>query len=196
MAVCNTVTVKHKRRTVSLQQLVTAHLPNVKVSTDKSVSSDLNESFLNEDPIDYQADSPDELALVQAAARYKIKLIESSETRITVKLENTTLTFERLMTFAFDSNRKRMSVLLRCPDGRIALFTKGADTAICSRLNEEIDIDIVIQHVDYFSRLGLRVLMLGYKYFTDDEYQAIQDKLQNAYKSAHADQQAQASVVL
>lgn len=34
----------------------------------------------------------------------------------------------------FNSTRKRMSTVVRAPDGRIKLYTKGADTVIYERL--------------------------------------------------------------
>lgn len=38
--------------------------------------------------------------------------------------------FERLDTLEFDSTRKRMSVILRFPDGTIRVLCKGAESAI------------------------------------------------------------------
>ncbi|KAJ2845024.1 drs2 neo1 protein, partial [Coemansia brasiliensis] len=42
--------------------------------------------------------------------------------------------YEVLDVLEFSSARKRMSVILRCPDGRIVMMSKGADSAIWPRL--------------------------------------------------------------
>ena len=44
--------------------------------------------------------------------------------------------YEILNVCEFNSTRKRMSTVVRCPDGRIKLFCKGADTVILERLSE------------------------------------------------------------
>lgn len=36
----------------------------------------------------------------------------------------------------FNSTRKRMSTIVRCPNGKIKVFCKGADTVILERLSE------------------------------------------------------------
>ncbi len=38
------------------------------------------------------------------------------------------------MVLEFNSDRKRMSIVCRCPDGKIRLFCKGADTMIMTRV--------------------------------------------------------------
>lgn len=45
--------------------------------------------------------------------------------------------FQILNVCEFNSTRKRMSTVVRCPDGRIKLFCKGADTVILERLSEK-----------------------------------------------------------
>lgn len=43
--------------------------------------------------------------------------------------------FEILNVCEFNSTRKRMSTVVRCPDGKIKLYCKGADTVIMERLS-------------------------------------------------------------
>lgn len=43
-------------------------------------------------------------------------------------------TFEVLQVNDFNSTRKRMSIIVRRPDGRIVLYCKGADNVIFERL--------------------------------------------------------------
>ncbi|KAL0191312.1 hypothetical protein M9458_014010 [Cirrhinus mrigala] len=73
----------------------------------------------------YEAESPDEAALVYAARAYKCALV-------TVELPHLgKLSFELLHTLGFDSTRKRMSVVVKHPlTEQITVYTKGADSVI------------------------------------------------------------------
>ncbi|KAK4222902.1 hypothetical protein QBC38DRAFT_65854 [Podospora fimiseda] len=89
--------------------------------------------------IDFQAASPDELALVRAAQELGFLVIKRATQSITLRLSNgddeyTESTYQILDVVEFDSKRKRMSIIVRCPDGRIWLLIKGADSVILPRL--------------------------------------------------------------
>ncbi|KAI0802844.1 hypothetical protein GGR55DRAFT_664175 [Xylaria sp. FL0064] len=89
--------------------------------------------------LEYQSSSPDELALVQAARElgYLVTHRSSQSVTLRVSLENgneQTDTYQILDVIEFSSKRKRMSILVRYPDGRICLICKGADSAILPRL--------------------------------------------------------------
>ena len=88
------------------------------------------------DNLSYQAESPDEAALVYAARAYGFTLLARTPDSVTVRLPSgEDLVFQVLDTLAFDSNRKRMSVLVRHPITReCVLYTKGADYAIMELL--------------------------------------------------------------
>lgn len=90
----------------------------------------------------YQASSPDELALVRAARDLGFVVVDRQFKTVTVRtypsgFDNTAAveTYEILQTVEFSSTRKRMSIVLKFPDGRICLFCKGADTIIFERLS-------------------------------------------------------------
>ena len=51
-----------------------------------------------------------------------------------VNVQGTSYEYQILNICEFNSTRKRMSTVVRAPDGRIKLFTKGADTVIFERL--------------------------------------------------------------
>ena len=84
----------------------------------------------------YEAESPDEEALVKGAYWFgyalKARLPGSVRLRLPSGVETD---FDLLHTLGFDSSRKRMSIIVRNPDGDIQLFCKGADTVIMSRLS-------------------------------------------------------------
>lgn len=89
--------------------------------------------------IEYQASSPDELALVRAAQELGYTVVQRSSQQITLKIaqadgSDTTRVYDILDIIEFSSKRKRMSIVLRCPDGRIWLISKGADSTILPRL--------------------------------------------------------------
>jgi len=81
----------------------------------------------------YNGPSPDEVALVEYAAQMEFKCTKSNDDSIT--MNGTNFTIYRKMDF--NSDRKRMSVLLKDPrDGKIKLLIKGADSIIYDRLDD------------------------------------------------------------
>ncbi|KAJ4290410.1 drs2 neo1 protein [Kalmusia sp. IMI 367209] len=89
----------------------------------------------------FMASSPDELALVQAAQDMGFLLINRDVHTITIKIlpagtdaEPVTETYEILDVIEFSSKRKRMSIIVRFPDGRICILCKGADSIVMQRL--------------------------------------------------------------
>lgn len=51
-------------------------------------------------------------------------------------------TFQILNIMDFTSDRGRMSVIARCPDGTIRLFCKGADTKVLSIINKGTSMEL------------------------------------------------------
>ncbi|KIV87851.1 hypothetical protein PV11_03369 [Exophiala sideris] len=87
--------------------------------------------------ISYQAASPDEAALVMAAQELGYIVTDRQSSSVTVKTyseheeANPVLeTYEVLDVIEFSSARKRMSIIVRFPDQRICLLSKGADSTI------------------------------------------------------------------
>ncbi|PHH76107.1 hypothetical protein CDD83_4319 [Cordyceps sp. RAO-2017] len=90
--------------------------------------------------IAYQAASPDELALVEAARDMGLVVVDRPAQAIRLRRQTRdgqpapTETYQVLDVIEFSSRRKRMSVVVRMPDGRLCLICKGADNVITSRL--------------------------------------------------------------
>jgi phospholipid-translocating ATPase len=89
----------------------------------------------------FMASSPDELALVQAAQDMGFLVINRDVHTITLKIMPTGTdgepafeVYEILDVIEFSSKRKRMSIIVRFPDGRICIFCKGADSIVMQRL--------------------------------------------------------------
>ena len=83
----------------------------------------------------YQGPSPDEVSLVEAAAKSGYEYISTENKVITVNKLGREDKFELLQVFEFDSDRKRMSVIVR-HNGLLKLYVKGADTTILPRLSK------------------------------------------------------------
>ena len=89
--------------------------------------------------MDFQASSPDELALVRAARELGYVVKQRTAQTITLQVPQpngvtTDMTFQVLDVIEFSSARKRMSIVVRFPDGRVCVICKGADSAILPRL--------------------------------------------------------------
>ncbi|PBP27981.1 p-type ATPase, partial [Diplocarpon rosae] len=91
--------------------------------------------------VEFQAASPDELALVKAAQELGYLVIDRAARSITLtypgspdSAEPVTESYEILDVIEFSSKRKRMSIIVRFPNGRICIFCKGADSMIMPRL--------------------------------------------------------------
>lgn len=85
-----------------------------------------------EEELLYEAESPDEAALVHAAHAYRCTLRGRSADRLLVDLPGVGLLAVQLLhVLPFHSSRRRMSVVVRHPlSGRVVVYTKGADSVI------------------------------------------------------------------
>ncbi|XP_026503733.1 probable phospholipid-transporting ATPase VD isoform X2 [Terrapene carolina triunguis] len=131
----------------------------------------------------YEAESPDEAALVHAAKAYKCTLQSRTPDQVTVDLGALgSLTFQLLHILPFDSVRKRMSVVVRHPlSNKVVVYTKGADSVIMDLLwtgpaddKSEMDQKKIKErtqkHLDDYARRGLRTLCIAKKVMNDAEY--------------------------
>ena len=89
--------------------------------------------------LSFQAASPDELALVEAARDLGLLVVDRPTDSIKLRVTNPdgTLsmeTYQVLDVIEFSSKRKRMSIVVRMPDGRLCVLCKGADNVIIERL--------------------------------------------------------------
>lgn len=138
--------------------------------------------------IKYQAASPDEGALVQGAADlgYKFTIRRPKGVTIENTLTGTSAEYELLNICEFNSTRKRMSAIFRCPDGVIRLFCKGADTVILERLSKaepQPFVDATLRHLEDFAVEGLRTLCIASRIVPDKEYEVWSAKYYEASTS-------------
>ncbi|XP_066135901.1 phospholipid-transporting ATPase VD [Saccopteryx bilineata] len=132
----------------------------------------------------YEAESPDEAALVYAARAYQCTLQSRTPEQVMVDFAALgPLTFQLLHILPFDSVRKRMSVVVRHPlSNQVVVYTKGADSAIMGLLSvaspdggslenqQTIIREKTQEHLDDYARRGLRTLCIAKKVMSDTDY--------------------------
>ncbi|CAE1294791.1 E7.6.2.1 [Acanthosepion pharaonis] len=120
--------------------------------------------------LEYQAQSPDENALVSAARNFGFVFKSRTPNTITIEVNGTEETYELLCILDFNNVRKRMSVIVQ-KDNVIQLLCKGADTLVFERLSPESDNlkELTAHHLNEFAQEGLRTLCLASKEI-DPEY--------------------------
>lgn len=120
----------------------------------------------------YQAASPDEGALVDGAAQLGYRFTNRRPRSVIFTVEGQEYEYELLAVCEFNSGRKRMSTIFRCPDGKIRVYTKGADTVILERLRPDNPIvETTLQHLEEYASEGLRTLCLAMREVPEEEFQ-------------------------
>ncbi|XP_024908720.1 phospholipid-transporting ATPase ID-like isoform X2 [Cynoglossus semilaevis] len=118
-----------------------------------------------EGELHYQAQSPDEGALVTAARNFGFVFRSRTPDSVSIVEMGQQCSYELLAILDFNNVRKRMSVIVRSPDGKLSLYCKGADTIIYERLHQSCSklMDVTTEHLNEFAGEGLRTLALAYK---------------------------------
>ena len=160
--------------------------------------------------IEYQASSPDESALVKAAANLGYKFENRNPNSVEIIEEEKGSKFYKILhVLEFTSARKRMSVIVEDDDKKILLFCKGADNVIYERLHASADdsddaelCKTTLNHLEEFATVGLRTLCFAYCQLDREFYEqwkkndygpastAISDRegqLENAYAKIEKD---------
>jgi magnesium-transporting ATPase (P-type) len=160
----------------------------------------------------YESQSPDEVALCEAARDNGVELLSRSTTGgvdlLVLRVFGTLracmcvcvctvwltaaqpvdedVRIEVLETLEFTSSRKRMSVLVRLPNGAHVLWSKGADDVMLTDLEDsapgkpDSPIAVAELHLRTFSKQGLRTLVMASRHVADEEVQ----QWRGAYKTA------------
>ncbi|XP_057675656.1 phospholipid-transporting ATPase ID-like [Corythoichthys intestinalis] len=131
----------------------------------------------------YQAQSPDEGALVTAARNFGFVFHSRTPETITVVEMGKLVIYELLAVLDFNNMRKRMSVIVRSPEGRLTLYCKGADTVMYERLHSSCNtlMGVTTGHLNEYAGDGLRTLVLAYK---DLDESAFKEWMQRHYEAS------------
>ncbi|KAF9465973.1 phospholipid-transporting ATPase 1 [Collybia nuda] len=123
--------------------------------------------------LNYKAESPDEAALVAAARDAGFPFVGKTKDGIDIEVMGQSERYIPLRMLEFNSTRKRMSVIMRGPDGRLVLYCKGADSVIYERLAKDHDSTLKEQtskDMEMFANSGLRTLCIAYRWLEEEEY--------------------------
>ncbi|KAF4467356.1 phospholipid-translocating atpase [Fusarium albosuccineum] len=150
--------------------------------------------------IKYQAASPDEGALVAGAVDLGYTFTARKPKSVIIEANGKELEYELLAVCEFNSTRKRMSTIYRCPDGKIRCYCKGADTVILERLNDQNPhVEVTLRHLEEYASEGLRTLCLAMREIPEQEFQAwykVYDTAQMTVGGNRADEVDKASEII
>ncbi|EUC67587.1 phospholipid-translocating P-type ATPase, partial [Rhizoctonia solani AG-3 Rhs1AP] len=122
--------------------------------------------------LDYKAESPDEAALVAGARDAGFPFLGRSSTAVDIEVMGQPERYIPLKVLEFNSTRKRMSVIVRDPQGRLVLYCKGADSVIYERLagGQDAVKERTREDMEVFANGGLRTLCIAYRFLSEEEY--------------------------
>jgi phospholipid-translocating ATPase len=181
LSVCHTVLVSEKSLENSEEKNESRIFPNIPI------------------PL-YKAQSPDEACLVKLASQLgftfkgRSQSHENNSIQISLDFHGLSFTIQILSILEFDSDRKRMSTIVRIPtdvfkqisgfspiysgniedskNSVILLLCKGADSVIMERLsNDQENIQTkTFHHLENFGKEGYRTLCMAYRIIEEREY--------------------------
>eukprot|EP00124_Ichthyophonus_hoferi_P001420 Ihof_evm9s73 gene=Ihof_evmTU9s73 len=121
----------------------------------------------------YNAESPDEAALVEAAKNFGYVFRRRDKSTMVIEVHGEEEKYEILQVLEFNSDRKRMSMILRYPDNTIHVLCKGADSVMFPLLTIDKDTtEVINNHLELFATIGLRTLVVSEKVLNVAEYEA------------------------
>ena len=127
----------------------------------------------------FQGASPDELALVEFAAKCGVTLVGRTLHTLTLREPSGRLrAYDILHEMPFASELKRMGVILRHrPSGEILFYVKGADAVMMDRV---IGADWVEEETGNLAREGLRTLVVAVRSLSEAQYEGFAAELARA----------------
>lgn len=131
----------------------------------------------------FKAQSPDEAALVSTARDMGFTVLSGNSEKIELNVMGEHRVYPVLNMIEFNSTRKRMSIIVKMPDGQNVLFCKGADSIIYSRLKKGEQKELrqtTAEHLEMFAREGLRTLCIAERTLSDSEYHSWSRKYEAA----------------
>ena len=158
-------------------------------------------AYDNKNKIIYQASSPDEIAILNFARKYKYIfhgrkdnnkiIIEKPEISENI-IRNKKISYKVHIRFEYSSERKSMSIIIQNltkPD-EIFLFIKGADDIILSKIDKKNKnntnvLKNIKNSIEIYSKEGLRILVVAYKKLSLNELNKYQKDYLSACKSTY-----------
>ena len=191
LAVCHTVQVADQE-----EDAAEAHV-NEGFVGDSGVS---RETGFTADRLEYNAASPDEKALVEACEQFGVQFLGEEEAeKITCRVKDSRAKhqeikeFTKLFVLEFDSTRKRMSVIVRYPCGRVFIVTKGAETSVLP-LCLSGPIEATNRDIDRYALVGLRTLAVACRQLSERDLAKFQQDFAAAQQAIEGREEAIQSV--
>eukprot|EP00066_Takifugu_rubripes_P008131 XP_003974103.1 PREDICTED: phospholipid-transporting ATPase IC-like [Takifugu rubripes] len=139
----------------------------------------------------YQAASPDEEALVGAARELGWVFLSRTRDFVTVSELGVARQYQLLALLDFTSQRRRMSVLVREPEGGIKLYCKGADIVILERLQKDFPYQERIEGaLELFAQACLRTLCVAVRSVPEASWEHWSNTLARSATMATCDRDA------
>ncbi|XP_026726480.1 probable phospholipid-transporting ATPase IIB [Trichoplusia ni] len=138
---------------------------------------------------DYQASSPDEVALVKWTDMMGVSLYRRDLHNISLKLRaaNEIMQYSILQIFPFTSESKMMGIIVKEEiSDEITYYVKGADVA----LSELLDTQWLDPECKKLAAEGLRTLVIAKKTLTNDEYLKFESEYKEARLTANRSERA------
>ncbi|XP_037813864.1 probable phospholipid-transporting ATPase IIB isoform X2 [Lucilia sericata] len=146
----------------------------------------------------YQASSPDEIALVKWTEQVGLTLIARDISSMTLQLrdhrhDDNLLHFQILKLFPFTSESKRMGIIVKdSQTGEIVFYLKGADVVMSSIVQYN---DWLTEESGNMAREGLRTLVVAKKVLTEEQYNDFETRY-SAANASHSDRPAKVAAAV
>lgn len=146
----------------------------------------------------YQASSPDEIALVKWTEQVGLTLIARDISSMTLQLkahqqDDNLLHFQILKLFPFTSESKRMGIIVKdSQTGEIIFYLKGADVVMSSIVQYN---DWLTEESGNMAREGLRTLVVAKKVLTEEQYNDFETRY-TAANASHSDRPAKVAAAI
>jgi magnesium-transporting ATPase (P-type) len=132
----------------------------------------------------YHGDSPDDIALLNAANKLGYSYISPAQGHKTIEVVGVRQTIQILNFFHFRAERPRVSTIVR-HKGQIKLFLKGSDKFILERLAKDRRhpqpyAENLEAYLRVFSKKGLRCICMAMRILSEEEYYELQKSISAA----------------
>ncbi|CAL8349182.1 unnamed protein product [Gadus morhua 'NCC'] len=139
----------------------------------------------------YKASSPDEEALVGAARDLGWVFHSRRRDNLTLLELGVTREYQLLATLEFTSQRRRMSILVRDPEGGLKLYCKGADMVILERLQAGCPcLESTERALESFAQTCLRTLCVAVRCVPEELWECWSKVLTDAATMATGERDA------
>ncbi|XP_061110932.1 probable phospholipid-transporting ATPase IIB isoform X2 [Conger conger] len=170
-------------KAISLCHNVTPVYESQLAASGETECTEADQDFID-DNRNYQASSPDEVALVRWTESVGLTLVNRDLTSMQLKTpQGQILTFYILQIFPFTSESKRMGIIVREETtGEITFYMKGADVAMGTIVQYN---DWLEEECGNMAREGLRTLVVARKSLSEEQYQDFESRYNQAKLSLH-----------